>query len=133
MSFNHLRWAWETSAKANVKLVLLCLANFANDDDDTAWPSLSTIGKKTGLSRSTIIECLDKLESENLITRDKGGPKGRTTTRYRLRSGNQTSSEIKLVRKSAKSSSKSGPEVVRNPDPINKGIIKNPKNFTSCL
>jgi len=63
------------------RLILVALADHANDDGTEARPGLRRLGIKTGLSRRAVQECLAHLEGHGLIWSAgyrKGGH-GRTT------------------------------------------------------
>ncbi|WP_217516879.1 helix-turn-helix domain-containing protein [Vibrio metschnikovii] len=54
MSIKIMSAVWDVSAfRGNQKLILLCLADFASDEG-YAWPSLGTVAKKCGVSKSTL-------------------------------------------------------------------------------
>jgi hypothetical protein len=75
MSFQASRWAWLQSAplSATQKLVLLALADYANEAH-TCWPTLATLAEKTRLSRRAVINALARLVDLNLVTRVPRGP-----------------------------------------------------------
>lgn len=66
MSFAAFRWAVKQECPHLSKLVLLILADHANADNQ-CWPSMATICKETGLSRSTAIRAINKLCKLGLI------------------------------------------------------------------
>ncbi len=74
-------WAWALRVTPPQKLVILALAERA-DDSGACWPSLAHLTEMTGLVRSTVAVALTGLEEARLISRDRGGA-GRST-RYRL-------------------------------------------------
>ena len=57
--------------KANAKILLLVLMTHRNREKGYAYPSQSTLIKKTGLSKNTLLKCLDELEKEGYIKRFK--------------------------------------------------------------
>ena len=57
--------------KANTKILLLVLMTHRNREKGYAYPSQSTLIKKTGLSKNTLLKCLDELEKEGYIKRFK--------------------------------------------------------------
>lgn len=61
---------WPLQLPATEKLVLLCLADFA-DDDGVCWPSVETLIERTGLSDRCVREQLKRLEAAGLIERDR--------------------------------------------------------------
>lgn len=69
MSFWAVNWAAEVKLPVlSEKLVLLLLANFANDDDE-AWPRIDTLMDMTCKSKSTVHRLLQSLEAQGYITR----------------------------------------------------------------
>lgn len=88
MSVYALSWAWSQSVgDSSAKLVLLSLADHANDSG-ICWPGLARIAEKSELSRATVKRALLKLETLELLDRDRRG-RGADgvllTTIYRLR------------------------------------------------
>lgn len=84
MGLKHTKAAWQVAnLSPSTKLVLLALADFANDKADTCWPSLDTLSAMTGRDRRTVMRSLDELEQHGAITRDRTS--GRKSTRYTLR------------------------------------------------
>lgn len=53
-------WAY-SEAKGNDRLVLLAIADHANDEDRQAWPSIAHLAGKCRLSRSTVKRALARL------------------------------------------------------------------------
>ena len=66
MSNEALDWAWSQNLKSAPKLVLLCLADHA-DDAWNCWPSLRRLASLTGLDRSTITRNISGLTELGLI------------------------------------------------------------------
>lgn len=60
--------AWEIELPHSQKLVLLSLADNANDRGD-CWPSITTIAEKCCMHRSTVMRMLNELEIKGQITR----------------------------------------------------------------
>ena len=81
------RQVWEDSnATGTARLVLLALANYANEDG-TAWPALSTLARDTRLSVRQVRYLLRHLDDAGeLQTAIGSGPRG--TNVYRLTPGN---------------------------------------------
>jgi len=70
MSLRALTWAFDLDVEeltSTLTLVLITLANYANEEDET-YPRQSTIAKKTKLSRQTVNTSLARLEELGLIT-----------------------------------------------------------------
>lgn len=67
--FRDLEDAEGNKTKASTaKLVLLALADHANDEGEGAYPSIDRLVKKTALSRNCIIEAFDALKYNGLIS-----------------------------------------------------------------
>lgn len=82
MSFLITRHIWDhTPQKGNAKLVLLALADFANDKG-LAWPSIPTVARKTGLSTRQVKRVLPKLEEAGEIHIERSGPGRRRVHHY---------------------------------------------------
>lgn len=95
MSFAATRWAWSQPLdRAAAKLVLLALADFA-DDAGNAYPGLELIASNTGLHRRTVMETIGFLVGLGLISADKALGK---RNHYRL---NLAESATKPVQKTA--------------------------------
>jgi pyocin large subunit-like protein len=68
VSIDAYRWAKEQDGlSSNRKFVLLMVADFYSEDDHRAWPSMQTLARLTGMSRRTVIRCIDQLEDCGLI------------------------------------------------------------------
>src|SRR3990167_4285887 len=75
-----------TIKASTAKLMLLALADHANDEGKSAYPSIKLLGKKTAIrSRQTLIDTLDALSAHGYISR--GEPSERRTTNYTLHMG----------------------------------------------
>ena len=69
MSFEALKWSLNvTGLSSRQRLVLIFLADFANDKRGYAWPSIGTLAKRTGLSQSTVKRAIRDLEDAELVT-----------------------------------------------------------------
>ncbi|MCF6766153.1 helix-turn-helix domain-containing protein [Thiotrichales bacterium 19S3-7] len=126
MSVEALNWAFsQTIKKSSTKLVLLALADFANDNF-VAYPSYSTLEKKCSCSRSTVYKALLELQELKLIDSVEQqshipsvSNNGQNCYCLVVRESNQcennTSSEIdiELVRNLHRGGSKIDTEVVR--------------------
>jgi DNA-binding MarR family transcriptional regulator len=62
-------WAWQMPLKGNEKLVLLALADHANDEGK-CWPKVTSIAEKCGLDRTTVIAQLKKLHELNIFSKE---------------------------------------------------------------
>ena len=68
MSLEAITWAFRQQLSPSEKLVLLTLADYA-DDEDKCWPKQETLATRTGLARPTIALKLKSLEEQSMITR----------------------------------------------------------------
>lgn len=80
MSVRALNWAFEQYVTPAEKVILLAIADMANDEHE-AWPSYAYLIRRTGLSERTIRNHIRMLEAMDLLT---------TQTRVRP-NGSQTS------------------------------------------
>ena len=67
MSIDATAWAWKQRVKGNDKLILLSLADRANETN-RAWPSLHRLAFDTCLNIKTIKDGIKRLEAQGLIT-----------------------------------------------------------------
>lgn len=87
MSVKASTWAWAQNLPATEKLVLLALADHA-DDDGVCWPGQEKLAKKTGLVRKSIYSCTKSLEAKGLLEIEARKTKGiQRSNRYRLKLG----------------------------------------------
>jgi len=68
VSLEAITWAFRQSLTPSEKLVLLTLADYA-DDENKCWPKQETLATRTGLTRPTIALKMKTLAERNLITR----------------------------------------------------------------
>ena len=66
MSIKAMVWAWEQQLPATTKIVLLKLADHANDEGD-CWPAMANVAKAAGVSQRTAIRHIKTLERVNLL------------------------------------------------------------------
>ena len=94
MSFSALSWASkQKTGSGTTKLVLLCLANYA-DDKNSCFPSYKTLIAFTEFSRMTIVTSLKKLQEKGFITinnrfQDLGDSARQTSNLYQLHINNE--------------------------------------------
>lgn len=60
----------ESDEKLGRRLVLLALADYAQDDGTNAWPSIDSIAHKARVSRRQTLRCLRELEAAGSIERE---------------------------------------------------------------
>ena len=69
-------------------LVLIKIADFYNEEQGRAWPSVGTIGRETQLSESTVKRCIRQLESQGLLEvqqrKDIENPERNLSNFYRI-------------------------------------------------
>lgn len=90
MSIWAVNWAFQLDVPNQThKLVLLSLANFA-DDEDEAWPHVETLAKMASVSVRSVFRALAALEATGLISRtmglreNAGGGLRKSNSLYRL-------------------------------------------------
>lgn len=86
MSARATFWAWEQDLNASQKIVLLSLANFANDEDES-WHGMASLSKATGMTRRSVINQIKYLQDNGYITvvrRKKEGSVLNDTNVYRI-------------------------------------------------
>jgi hypothetical protein len=94
MSWSALDWASkQNTGNGTNKLVLICLANYA-DDTNVCFPNYKTLIKITELSRSTIIRSLKQLQEKGFIEIEERfddfyNSKRQTSNLYKLKVGYQ--------------------------------------------
>jgi hypothetical protein len=85
VSIRAIRWVWAHALPSTHKLVLIALADMA-DDAGHCWPSIKTVAKHCGISTRSVRRILRDLEDQRLLTaelrqREDGS---RTSNLYRL-------------------------------------------------
>ena len=76
-------WAWHCRGLTQTRrLVLLALAERADDEGETCLPPLRRLERMTGLSRRGIAKTLNALEAAGLVARERDECDG--STAYRL-------------------------------------------------
>jgi len=68
MSFQAMAWAVKQPLPCSEKMVLLMLANFANDVNQ-CWPSVARLAADSGLSASKVRKCVVWLERVGMVQR----------------------------------------------------------------
>ncbi|MEV0681662.1 helix-turn-helix domain-containing protein [Actinosynnema sp. NPDC050436] len=78
-----MTWAWENAPVAGTELLLvLAIADSADDDGRNAWPSVADLARKTRLNERTVQRLLKRLQRDGHITIELGG--GRRRNRYAI-------------------------------------------------
>ncbi|UBX27933.1 helix-turn-helix domain-containing protein [Arsenophonus apicola] len=126
-------WVWKINLKASQKLLLLALADRA-DEHHCCYPSIQRLSNDTGLDRKTICRQINQMIAEGLII-DTGERKGATKQVKVLRL-NITEEEYQ---NGMINSTKMGtvPKLVTIPkryfEQYQNGTLKDPKNGTQNL
>ena len=88
MSLKASRWVWEHSTSAGLdRLVLLAIADHADEFGGSAWPSLTRLAEMCGLSRRSVIRSVDRLVESGELERLRGGGRagrGGVSNGYRI-------------------------------------------------
>lgn len=82
MSFHLLNLAWQKDLSHAPKIVLLALADFAQQSTGECFPSIRVVSAKCGLSESAVRSQIAQLERMGLIDIEK--QPGRTLYRVKL-------------------------------------------------
>lgn len=77
MSIKAMAWAWEQKLPCTEKMVLVCLGDMANMEENMCFPSQRYLADKCGLSRGCVNRIISKLVEKKLIrlvnrTRENG-------------------------------------------------------------
>ena len=84
MSFVAFRWAAKQQLPAHAKLVLLMLADRA-DEHGKSFPSVARLVKDCGIVRSQVQKCMNLLEEHSLVRREaQTRTYGQTSNMYYL-------------------------------------------------
>lgn len=90
MSIRVMSWVWEHSRAAGIdRLVLLAIADAANDDGQQAWPSGETLARKTGVNLRTVQRSVRRLVELGEVSVKTNAGKGGTNV-YRVHLATQT-------------------------------------------
>ena len=85
MSVPAILWAFKHKVTTNERVVLLELANYADDQAWQCYPSMDTIGGNTGLSRRSVLRAVAQLSERGLISFEKRfTPHGQSSHIYTL-------------------------------------------------
>lgn len=69
MSVRAMTWVWSLQMNASHKLVMLALADHA-DDKGKCWPGLDGIASKCGMTRRNLIRVIQKLEQAGFLKKE---------------------------------------------------------------
>lgn len=83
MSIKVMTWVWDHSPVAGTELLLLlAIADQANDDGRDAWPSTRTLARRTRLDERTVRRVLKRLADSGQLVVHSGG--GRRSNHYEI-------------------------------------------------
>lgn len=83
MSIKVMTWVWDHSPAAGTDLLmLLAIADQANDDGRDAWPSIKTLAQRTRLDQRTVRRVLKRLVDAGHLVIKPGG--GRRSNNYEI-------------------------------------------------
>lgn len=83
MSIRIMTWVWEHAEAAGADLLLmLAIADSADDQGRNAWPSVTDLSRKTRLDERTVQRRLKRLRDQGRIAIEVGG--GRRRNRYAI-------------------------------------------------
>lgn len=84
MSIAAMNWIWEHSpASGNERLVLLAIADCADDEGRNAWPSIAKLATKARLDTRTVQRVITRLETAGHLAVERGAGR-RGTNVYHL-------------------------------------------------
>ena len=85
LSIAAMNWAWRQALTPTLKLVLMALADAA-DEHGVCWPSVSTLAKKCSVSTRTVRRSLRVLMDSGMLIAEarRRGDGSSTSNRYRL-------------------------------------------------
>jgi Helix-turn-helix domain len=90
MSVRVMSWVWDQDLPTTKKMLLLAIADHADDDGDNAWPSKARLAKKVSVMPGHVRRMLRELEDDGWITTatQRGGtletPSDRRPNRYKI-------------------------------------------------
>tara|TARA_B100000989_G_scaffold275927_1_gene235840 strand:- start:38 stop:304 length:267 start_codon:yes stop_codon:yes gene_type:complete len=80
-----MREVWKMDLPPTETFVLLAIADFSNDKKGIAWPSQSTIARKTGYSRQTVNREINRLREKKIIVSSRRSTEVKSTSdEYRI-------------------------------------------------
>jgi hypothetical protein len=71
MSVSAMAWVWRQNLTPMSKIVLLAIADHADDDGGNAYPSKSTLALKTGYSERQVIRIVNQLTDEGWLSEER--------------------------------------------------------------
>ncbi|WNV83089.1 helix-turn-helix domain-containing protein [Umezawaea sp. Da 62-37] len=100
MSIKTMTWVWDHSPAAGTELLmLLTIADQANDQGKEAWPSIDNLARRTRLNRRTVQRVLHRLTIDGHLLIEEGG--GRRRNRYSILMANPVDNHPESVDKSS--------------------------------
>lgn len=131
VSIRVMTWVWnESKSKKNARLLLLAIADCASDDGSNAYPSITELMRKTGLSERAVQSTLaDLVTLGELAVYRNAGPKG--CNRYRVVMTDATTPQI--LHPADPAPAESAPPQKPTPTPADPapGTVKEPSKNSS--
>jgi hypothetical protein len=111
MSIRLMSAVWDMDLPAGEKIVLLALADQANDEGRQCWPSVETIMRRSGQGERTVRRALSSLEEKGHLTRNH---RVNDSTQYHIHPcQNGTPAELAPVPNTTVGGAKSAPKPSR--------------------
>lgn len=111
MSVRLMSIVWDLDLPPGEKLVLLALADQANDEGRQCWPAVMTIARKSGQGERTVRRALKDLEAKGHLTRHHSDG---ATTQYHVHPGHSgTPAKSAPLPKATRTPAKSAPKTPR--------------------
>lgn len=111
MSIKLMSVVWDIPLPPGEKLVLLALADQANDDGWQCWPAVETIARRSGQGERTVRRTLASLEEKQLLTRHH---REGTSTQYHIHPGHYgTPANLAPLPKTTKTPANLAPKPLR--------------------
>jgi hypothetical protein len=82
-----MSWVWDLPVTPTEKLVLLALADHAQDDGGGAYPSVATLSRKTGLSDRMVRYVLSRKSKQGLLAKTGNDRSGSVIYQFRFLGG----------------------------------------------
>lgn len=73
MSIRVMTFVWDARLPTAEKIVLLVIADHANDDGSNAWPSIATIARKASMSERSVQRHIKSLEQAGVLRVEQQG------------------------------------------------------------
>ena len=123
-----MTWALDLDLPEGLKLLLIALASFADDDGANVYPSVETLARMTSTEPRTVWRRLARLRALGVLEVETAGGGRRRSTHYRIRPETLTPASGFEPSETLAPPSGFGPETLtlttRNPDAGVRGIVR---------